>query len=71
MRDLAVLMPKHLAGRCFAMRYSLTEAETERLLNHPKRDRLLQRLESWREQCGLPDTRSPLVRGYLQELLNK
>jgi hypothetical protein len=64
-----MLMPKHIAGRWLAARFSLTPAEAERLINHPKRERVLRRLEDWRDQCGLPDTRSPLVRGYLQELM--
>ena len=62
----------HKGARWLEKRFALSQGEVKRLLARPERDveDILNRVEGFRDAHGLPATSSPLVRGYLLELVD-
>lgn len=55
--------------RFLARKYGLTDLEARRLYDHPDHDAIIDRVETWRENNGLPAANSPLARGFLLDVL--
>jgi hypothetical protein len=53
----------------FEGKYGLTPAEVRKLVNHPKHDLIIRRTNDFALANGA-NTASPLVRGFLMDLVN-